>query len=168
MTGHWVDIAVFLSGVVIGGLVKWGYCRIKGIRVRVPYIDRSDASIGIAVVVITVLSLVTIIQAQVNQDRAEECNRQFQAAIAYNTGLTSEQRDLTGRANEISAQRRELLDRTFIDIGNAIGDPDAIRRVVVAYNQDARMLSQQYEKLIADRSSLDQARKPYPDPECGR
>lgn len=168
MTWHWVDIAVFASGVVIGALIKWGYLRVKGIRVRVPYVDRSDASIGIAVVVITILSLVTIIQTQVNQDRAEECNRQFRAALTYNTGLTAEQRDLTNRANTISAERRELLDRTFIDIGNAIGDPDAIRQVVVTYNQDARRLSQQYEQLIADRSGLDQARKPYPDPACGR
>lgn len=168
MTWHWVDIAVFASGVVIGALIKWGYLRVKGIRVRVPYVDRSDASIGIAVVVITVLSLVTIVQTQINADQAEECNRQFRAALTYNTGLTAEQRELTNRANTISAQRRELLDHTFIDIGDAIGEPDRIRQIVVSYNRDARTLSAEYEQLINDRTRLDQVRKPYPDPECGR
>ena len=59
----WVSLAVFVAGVVLGALVKAGYLRIKGVRVKVPYVDRSDASVAVAVIVITISTATLVVSS---------------------------------------------------------------------------------------------------------
>ncbi|WP_287004679.1 MULTISPECIES: hypothetical protein [Gordonia] len=162
----WVSLAVFVAGVVLGALVKAGYLRIKGVRVKVPYVDRSDASVAVAVIVITILSLVTIVQAQAAQERSDQCNKQFRDALTYNSALNIEYRELDRARDKALQDRREAFDRMMqaIDPRTRVASEPAID----AYNESAARVNAQLVEIEQRQTAADASRKPYPDPECGR
>ena len=162
----WVSLAVFVAGVVLGALVKAGYLRIKGVRVKVPYVDRSDASVAVAVIVITILSLVTIVQAQAAQERNDQCNKQFRDALTYNSALNIEYRELDRARDNALQDRREAFDHMMraIDPRTRVASEPAID----AYNESAARVNAQLVEIEQRQTGADAARKPYPDPECGR
>lgn len=164
----WTYVLTSALSFLLGFIIELGYLRIKGRRIILPFIPSTSRNFTLAAIALSVVVPFTVIQVSVSSTKSTQCDREFRQALAYNTSLTAEQRSINDRATAISADRRKLLDQTFIDLGAAIGNPDRVREIVTGYNAQARALSEEYERLQAEKTRLDQDRKPYPDPECGR
>jgi hypothetical protein len=163
----------FLIGVVVGMLIKFGYLHIRGRRILIPFVSHSSRNFTIVGVVLVTLSLLTIVNVELNARESAECDRQFRAALTYNVGVTREQDEITERARGISAERRALLDDTFIRIGRSLSADDPVQRTagvndaVDHYVREAKTLSQDYDELLKYRDGLNSKRKAYPEPLCG-
>lgn len=168
MTSIWTYILVSVVSFLLGFIVELGVLRIRGRRIILPFISSTSRNFTIAAIALSVITLGTVINAAVTQDHIDQCNREVREALTYNVNISDQQRQLNDRASGISADRRKLLDKTFISIGEALGNPDRVRAIVTEYNTEARALSTEYEHLQEERAKLDQDRKPYPDPRCGR
>lgn len=164
----WNYVLTAALSFLLGFIAELGYLRIRGRRIILLFIPSTSRNFTLAAIALSIVVLFTVIQVSASDQKAEKCDREFRQALAYNTSLTAEQRRISDRATDISSDRRKLLDRTFVDIGASIGDVPAVRKVVTDYNTQARALSDEYERLQAEKMRLDQDRKPYPDPECGR
>lgn len=164
----WNYVLTAALSFLLGFIAELGYLRIRGRRIIMLFIPSTSRNFTLAAIALSIVVLFTVIQVSTSDQKAAECDREFRQALAYNTSLTAEQRRISDRATDISSDRRKLLDRTFVDIGASVGDVPAVRKVVSDYNTQARALSDEYERLQAEKSRLDKERKPYPDPECGR
>lgn len=164
----WNYLLVSAISFLLGFIIDLGYLHWRGHKIVMPFISASSRNFTIAAIVFSLIALMTVVNVSNSQEESAECNRQFREALKYNTEVTAEQRDLNNRAADISADRRVLLDKTFVDIGTAIGDPVKVRQVIGDYNVRAAGLAREYDRLIAQRQALDRNRKPYPEPECGR
>lgn len=165
----WNYVLTAALSFLLGFIAELGYLRIRGRRIIMLFIPSTSRNFTLAAIALSIVVLFTVMQVSAADQEAEKCDREFRQALAYNTSLTAEQRRISDRANDISADRHKLLDQTFVDLGASVGDFPAVRKVVVSdYNTQARALSDEYERLQAEKSRLDKERKPYPDPECGR
>ncbi|UEA57314.1 hypothetical protein LK459_11715 [Gordonia otitidis] len=164
----WNYVLTAALSFLLGFIAELGYLRIRGRRIILLFIPSTSRNFTLAAIALSIVVLFTVIQVSVSDQKAAECDREFREAITYNTSVTAEQRRITDRATDISSDRRKLLDQTFVDLGAVVGDFPAVRKVVSDYNTQARALSDEYERLQAEKSRLDKERKPYPDPECGR
>lgn len=162
----WNYVLTAALSFLLGFIAELGYLRIRGRRIIMLFIPSTSRNFTLAAIALSIVVLFTVIQVSAADQEAEKCDREFRQALAYNTSLTAEQRRISDRANDISADRRKLLDQTFVDLGASVGDFPAVRKVVSDYNTRARALSDEY--VEAEKSRLDKERKPYPDPECGR
>ncbi|GGF39232.1 hypothetical protein GCM10007298_38660 [Williamsia phyllosphaerae] len=160
-------ISVSIVSFFLGFATKAGYLRVQGQRVRVPIIERSRVSFSMLVVVMLSLSLATIFQVQGVISSSEDCNRQFRTALTYNADINTEQRNLANRAQDISGDRRVLLDALVAEIGRDISKPGAVMVAIDTYNAKASKLSAEYDALIKERQNIDKNRKPYAAPSCG-
>lgn len=153
---------------LLGFIANIGVLRWRGHKIVVPFISATSRNFTIAAIVLSLVALLTVINMANSSEQSARCNREFREALRYNTEVTSEQRDLNNRADAISAERRTILDQTFVDIGASLGDPKKVQKVIADYNLRAATLAREYDRLIAERAALDRNRKPYPEPECGR
>ena len=164
----WNYVLTAALSFLLGFITELGYLWIRGRRIILPFIPSTSRNFTLAAIALSIVVLFTVIQVSASDQEAEKCDREFREALTYNTSVTAEQRRITDRAADISSDRRKLLDQTFVDLGAVVGDFPAVRKVVSDYNTRARALSDEYERLQAEKSRLDKERKPYPDPECGR
>lgn len=164
----WNYVLTAALSFLLGFITELGYLRFRGRRIILPFIPSTSRNFTLAAIALLIVVLFTVIQVSASDEKSERCDREFREALTYNTSLTAEQRRISDRAADISSERRKLLDQTFVQIGAVVGDFPAVRKVVSDYNTEARALSDEYDRLQAEKTRLDADRKPYPDPECGR
>lgn len=170
------NVAIAVVFFLVGYITQLGYMKVRGHQIIVPHLASGSRTLTILSVILALICLTTIYNVDKNAkasaaqaEAAAECDRQFREALTYNTTVTSEQREISDRATQISRDRRQILDKMFVDIGNALpGDPARIPAIVKVYNDRARQLGVEYDDLIRYRGTLDAKRAPYPDPSCGR
>lgn len=105
----WSYVLVAAVGMVFGFVLELGYAHIRGRRIIVPFIPSSSRNFTIGGIAFGIVALVTVIQVNVSDAREAQCNREQRAALAYNTGVTAEQRALNDKAAQISAARYDAL-----------------------------------------------------------
>lgn len=161
-------LLIGLGGFCLGVIVELGYLRIRGHKIVIPYIPVRSRNFTILSILLSVISLVTVVTVYVNTERVDECSRQFRQALAYNTAITMEQREIDARASALYSLRRDLLDRAFLSIGQNINNKSKIIEAINNYNVEIKDITKEYDDLIRYKDSLDASRKPYPEPQCGR
>lgn len=167
----WNYIIVGSAGFLVGLMVEFGYLRIMGHRIILPFITGSSRNFTIAAVLLAMISLTTIYNVERTATATAECNEQFRAALKYNTDIAAETREISDRVRDLQVQRRRALDEAFAHIGESVRRPDRDRsgtaEAVERYNIAARILSERYDKLVAYQAELNRNRKSYPEPSCG-
>lgn len=169
----WVAGLIFVFGAVGGFMVQVGWYEFHGRRVIVPFISRSARNFTIIAMALAVLSFATIVQSFVNANRAEDCDRQFREALAYNTELNSGTRALDDRQRQAQDDSRRATANLVKDLATRISTPPPPTRdetvdILNVYNAKAKTVAETLERIDAERDALNAARKPYPEPTCGR
>lgn len=165
----WNYVFTAVVSFLCGYIVQLGWLKIRGRRILFPFISANSRNVTIGAIVLALVSLFTILNVQHTADQTEDCNRQFRAALKYNTDVNGEQRDMNDRATAISAERRTVLDEAFARIGQSLPERDSagVYRAINEYTVSASRLAREYDQLISDRNALNNNRKPYPEPSCG-
>ncbi|GAA1892003.1 hypothetical protein [Williamsia serinedens] len=158
-------IALMLIGAFVTALVRVGYFRAKGYKVRILYIRRTDAAFTAGVVLITALSLVTIITTARNSAAGEECARQFRNALLYNAKLNQEQAGLSDDLEDELTKRRAAQDNLINTLGpDRVASPQSLTQYRVVVGQ----IEQRIDDIRERKMQAQRSRAPYPDPTCGR
>ncbi|MCF8605162.1 hypothetical protein L5I01_17550 [Gordonia sp. HY442] len=163
-------IVVGVSGFVLGMIAEWGILKVKGHRVTLPFISSTSRNFTIMAILLAVISLGTIYNVEKTSSAAADCNRQFREALAYNTAVARETRDVQDRARSITTERRQLLDSTFTKVALALDDPtrpNAAAEAIKEYVEQSGQLTKRYDDLTAYQQTLDKDRRAYPEPNCG-
>ena len=158
-------IALMLIGAFLTLLVRVGYFRAKGYKVRILYIRRTDAAFTAGIVLITALSLITVVTTARNSQASEECARQFRDALLYNAKLNQEQAALNDELQDQLGKRRVALDTLINTLGPAgIATPESLAH----YREVSDSVEQRVGDISDRKMQAQRARAPYPDPTCGR
>ncbi|QOC55722.1 membrane protein [Gordonia phage Archimedes] len=160
-------LIVALVSFSIGFITELGYLYIRGRRILVPFISATSRNFTIAAVALSLVALMTIVNVQQSADKSEECDRQFREALKYNTDLTAQQRTLDEHEDALDAQARRNINRVIREVSESTSRPDSLR-ALVGYNTQAAILDREYAKVDAERVRLNNSRKTYPEPTCGR
>ncbi|QLF84002.1 membrane protein [Gordonia phage Upyo] len=158
-----VGVIGFLSGTI----VTFGYRKIRGRKVILPFIENTARNITIGAVILGLLSLTTIYNVERSDAAKERCDREFRTALAYNTAVTAQQRDLDAREDHLDGETRLNLNNALRRIVTSPSDENTLQ-VVADYNRRASEIDSQFASLDAERARLEKERKPYPEPSCGQ
>lgn len=162
----WTYAVTAVVCFAFGLVVDWGYARIRGRKVLIPYVARSARNVTVAAVMLMAVTVSSAIQMGVNERADALCNREFRTALDYNTAITADQRDLDIRTEELNAARHAVIDNVFVKLGEGV-DPASFKALVVQYNTDTARINTEIKHLAVERENLDKNRKPYPEPTCG-
>lgn len=160
-------LLVGLIGFLTGTIVSFGYRKIRGRRVILPFIENTARNITIGAVVLGLLSLTTVYNVNRSDRERESCEREFRTALTYNTEVTAQQRDLDAREDGLDGETRRNLNSTLRRIVTSPSDAYTLE-VVADYNRRAAEIDAEFVKLDRERLRLEEDRVPYPEPTCGQ
>lgn len=158
-------IVVCIISYLAGAMTKLGYYQWKGRKVLLPFVSATSRNYTIAAVVFGLLATYTFVTVSVDQARNDECNRQFREALAYNTMVNSQDRDLTNRLDDIASRKEADLDRV---IGAVAADPFNSPTALREYNDRIDDYNLERAKIGEERRQIADTRLPYPEPTCGK
>lgn len=169
----WVAGLIFVFGVLGGFIVQVGWYEVHGRRVILPFVSRSSRNFTVIAMALAVLSFATIVQSAISSNRAETCDREFRTALAYNTELNIGTRSLDERGRAAQERSRTATATLVRDLATRIATPpppsrDETVAILNTYNQTAVQVANELDRLAEERAAIDAARKPYPEPTCGR
>lgn len=169
----WVAGLIFVFGAVGGFMVQVGWYEFHGRRVIVPFISRSARNFTIIAMALAVLSFATIVQSFVNSNRAEDCDRQFREALAYNTDLGASTRDLDTRERMARDDGRVAIADLVRDLSLRLTTPppptaNDTAVLLARYNDRAEDVAKRLDRVATERNAVNAQRAPYPEPTCGQ
>lgn len=162
-----------LVGFLTGVTVQFGYLKAHGKRIVLPFISNSSRTITMAAIGLALLSLFTIVQVERSDAERTSCQTQFQEALAYNTMLNKQDRDLATRERAASAESRDAIGDLILDITGVYGrTPPATQeetlQIFGVYNQRQAAVTEEFAQVDRDREEINTKRAPYPEPACGK
>lgn len=157
-------VIVGITGFTSGAIMQFGFLKVKGRKVVIPFIESSSRNLTMLAIVLGLMSLFTIVQVDQSAKRYESCQVQFQEALKYNTDITAQERSLTRQKDKTEEEARQSL-RDLI-FGLTQENPDGPALVGKFYSDTTRQ-NKQLAEIEHERAELTANRTPYPEPRCG-
>ncbi|UTN91785.1 membrane protein [Gordonia Phage Sampson] len=162
------DLLIVVCSFLLGFAVDLGYrWKIRGHKIPLPYIAVRARNATIFAAILGLISVGTVINVAAAEHASEQCNVEFREALAYNTDLTAQQRQLDEQEDALDAQVRRNLNEVLRAVASATSREDTID-AINRYNDAAVGIDRQFDQLDRTRIEINTARKPYPEPTCGR
>lgn len=159
-----IVVCSFLAGFAVDVGYRW---KVRGHKIPLPYIAVRARNATIFAAILGLISVGTVINVAAAEHASEQCNVEFREALAYNTDLTAQQRYLDEQEDALDAQVRRNLNEVLRAVAASTSREQTIGAIDY-YNEQAVWIDAKFDELDRTRIELNTARKPYPEPSCGR
>ena len=160
-------LVVGLVSFTFGAITQFGYLKMKGRKVVIPFIEHTSRNMTILAISLAAISLFTIVSVETTAKQYRDCQSQFQAALKYNTSIAADVRDLTVQKDTIEKSSRANIVNFVVAVSAAGASPEARRAAFEEFVDTSTRLNDQLDRTEADRANLEANREPYPEPKCG-
>lgn len=158
-------VIVGVTGFTSGAIMQFGFLKVKGRKVVIPFIESSSRNLTMLAIVLGLMSLFTIVQVDQSAKRYEDCQVQFQEALRWNTEITNQERSLTRQKDKTEEEARQSITDLVFGVVNA---PQPERTAVVQkFLDDTKRQNERLAEIEHERAELTANRTPYPEPRCG-